>query len=46
MIERLSKENDVLFLSYSDDGRFQKPEYFQDASHLKDVGSNELINIY
>ncbi len=39
MIEDLAAKNDVTFLNYGDDGRFQKPEYFKDASHLNDTGA-------
>ena len=36
-------ENDnVPFLNYGDDERFQKPEYLQDASHLNDTGAKEF----
>ncbi|MBQ7820361.1 MAG: hypothetical protein IJ341_13215 [Bacteroidales bacterium] len=41
MIEELAKANGVKFLNYGDDLRFQKPEYFQDASHLNDTGAKE-----
>lgn len=41
MIQHIADEKDVLFLNYGDDVRFQKSEYFQDASHLNDVGANE-----
>ena len=41
MIQHIAEEKDVLFLNYGDDVRFQKSEYFQDASHLNDVGANE-----
>lgn len=41
MIEEIADENDVKFLNYGDDGRFQKTEYFQDASHLNDKGAKE-----
>lgn len=41
MIEKLASDNDVPFLNYGDDGRFQNPEYFQDASHLNDAGARE-----
>ena len=41
MIEGIAAKNDVLFLNYGDDERFQKPEYFQDASHLNDTGATE-----
>lgn len=39
MIEELATKNDVPFLNYGDDVRFQKPEYFQDAGHLNDTGA-------
>ena len=42
MIEEMAAMNDVPFLNYGDDGRFQKPEYFQDASHLNDKGAKEF----
>lgn len=41
IIEELAAKNDVLFLNYGDDKRFQKLEYFQDASHLNNVGAQE-----
>lgn len=41
MIEELAVKNSVPFLNYGDDVRFQKPEYFQDASHLNDAGARE-----
>lgn len=41
MIEEMAAKNDVSFLNYGDDERFQKPEYFQDASHLNDTGATE-----
>lgn len=39
IIEEMAAKNDVLFLNYGDDKCFQKPEYFQDASHLNDTGA-------
>jgi hypothetical protein len=39
MIEQLATENNVTFLNYGSDVHFQKPEYFQDASHLNDNGA-------
>ena len=39
MIEKLAKENDVRFFNYGDNNHFQKPEYFQDAGHLNDIGA-------
>lgn len=42
MIEELAENNGVKFLNYGDDVRFQKPEYFQDASHLNDTGAKEF----
>ena len=41
MIEDLAERNYVEFLNYGSDIRFQKPHYFQDASHLNDIGANE-----
>lgn len=41
MIEEMAAKNKVPFLNYGDDERFQKPEYFQDASHLNDTGATE-----
>lgn len=41
LIEELATKNNVPFLNYGDDVRFQKPEYFQDASHLNDTGARE-----
>lgn len=37
MIERLAERNGIKFLNYGEDVRFQKPEYFQDVSHLNDT---------
>ena len=42
MIEEMARKNDVSFLNYGNDVRFQKPEYFQDASHLNDKGAKEF----
>ena len=42
MIEELAEKNGVKFLNYGDDACFQKPEYFQDASHLNDAGAREF----
>lgn len=39
MIEELAERKGVKFLNYGEDVRFQKPEYFQDASHLNDTGA-------
>ena len=41
MIQHIAEEKDVLFLNYGDDVRFQKSEYFQDASQLNDTGAKE-----
>lgn len=41
VIEELATKNEVTFLNYGDDKRFQKLEYFQDASHLNNVGAQE-----
>lgn len=41
MIEELATKNDVQFLNFADDIRFQKPEFFQDAGHLNDTGAKE-----
>ena len=41
LIQELAEKNGVMFLNYIDDVRFQKPEYFQDASHLNDTGAKE-----
>ena len=40
IIEELATKNDVSFLNYGEDLRFQQPKYFQDASHLNDMGAN------
>lgn len=45
IIEELAEENGVKFLNYGDDVRFQKPEYFQDASHLNDTGGKEYSKV-
>lgn len=49
MIEEMAAQNGIPFLNYGDDARFQKPEFFQDASHMNDVGAktytNEIIRI-
>lgn len=45
VIEELAKKNAVLFLNYGDDWRFQKPDYFQDASHLNDTGAKEYSKV-
>lgn len=49
MVEELAQANGVKFLNYGDDLRFQKSEYFQDASHLNDTGakvfSKEITNV-
>lgn len=39
IIEGMAKKNDVPFMNYGDDVRFQNPEYFYDASHLNDTGA-------
>ena len=39
IIEGMAKKNDVPFMNYGDDVRFQNPEYFQDAGHLNDTGA-------
>lgn len=41
LIENLADKNDVKFYNYGDDVRFQKSEYFKDASHLNDTGAKE-----
>ena len=41
LIEELAEENGVKFFNYGDNLCFQKPEYFQDASHLNDIGARE-----
>ena len=41
MIEQIAAKNDVPFFNYGDNERFQKLEYFQDASHLNDAGARE-----
>ena len=41
MVEKLAAKNHVPFLNYGDDARFQKPKYFQDASHINDTGAKE-----
>ena len=41
IIEELAEKNDVDFLNYGNDMRFQNPKYFQDASHLNDLGAKE-----
>lgn len=49
IIEGMAKKNDVPFMNYGDDVRFQNPEYFQDASHLNDTGarvySKEIVRL-
>ena len=45
MIEELAEKNNVKFLNYADDVRFQNPEYFQDASHLNDSGAKEFSKV-
>lgn len=49
MIEQFAKENDVSFLNYGEDARFQKSEYFQDEGHLNDTGakiySKEIVSM-
>lgn len=49
IIEGMAKKNDVSFINYGDDVRFQNPEYFQDASHLNDTGarvySKEIVRL-
>ena len=39
LIESIAKEQGIPFYDYGVDERFQKPEYFQDASHLNDDGA-------
>lgn len=34
-------KNDFPFLNYGDEKRFQKLEYFQDASHLNDTEAKD-----
>ena len=36
---QMTEKNSVNFLNSRDDARFQKPEFFQDASHLNDAGA-------
>lgn len=49
IIEGMAKKNDVPFMNYGDDVRFQNPEYFQDAGHLNDTGarvySKEIVRL-
>ena len=45
VIEELAKKNAVLFLNYGEDVRFQKSEYFQDASHLNDAGATAYSKV-
>ena len=42
IIEEMATKNNVPFLNYGEDERFQNPEYFQDASHLNDTGAKEF----
>ena len=50
IIEGMAKKNDVPFMNYGDDVRFQNPEYFQDAGHLNDTGarvySKEIVRFF
>lgn len=41
LIQEIAEKNDIMFLNYGDEVNFQKPEYFQDASHLNDTGAKE-----
>ena len=41
LIQEIAEKNDIMFLNYGDDIHFQKPEYFQDASHLNDTEVKE-----
>ena len=41
LIQEIAEKNDIMFLNYCDEVNFQKPEYFQDASHLNDTGAKE-----
>lgn len=42
MIEQLAEKNGITFMNYGDHARFQKPEFFKDASHLNDTGAREF----
>lgn len=42
IIEEMATKNNVPFLNYGEDERFQNPEYFRDASHLNDTGAKEF----
>ena len=42
IIEKMATKNNVPFLNYGEDERFQNPEYFRDASHLNDTGAKEF----
>lgn len=39
LIKELAEKNGVKFFDFSNDERFQNPEYFKDESHLNDVGA-------
>ena len=41
LLQEIAEKNDIMFLNYGDEVNFQKPEYFQDASHLNDTGAKE-----
>ena len=41
MIQEIARENNIRFLDYGQNESFQKPVYFQDASHLNDTGAKE-----
>lgn len=46
LITSLAEQNGVLFFNYGDDMRFQKTDYFQDASHLNDTGAKEYSKAF
>lgn len=39
-IKELAQSNGIMFLDYGQAEQFQNPEYFQDASHLNDIGAH------
>ena len=41
MIEEMATKNDVMILNHGDNERFLKPKYFQNSSHLNDIGATE-----
>lgn len=45
MIKDIAMEQEVPFLDYFSDVRFQNPDYFQDAGHLNDAGAKEYSRV-